>query len=229
MNTDGSHILAVDDEADILEVIRYNLMKAGHRVTCAETGQAALNAALADPPGLIVLDRMLPDLDGVTVCQRLKADPRTRDIPVLMLTAKGTDPDVVGGLTAGADDYVVKPFSPPVLAARVAALLRRAQPEAPEGTPISVHGVEIDPGRHRVAIDGAELRLTPSEFRILQLLAGRPGWVFSRMHIMDRVKGEGTVVTERSIDVQVAGLRKKMGDAGPLIETVRGMGYRFKG
>jgi len=149
----------------------------------------------------------------------------------MMVTAKGTDPEVVTGLTAVADDYLVKPFSPQILVARVAALLRRQLTDgaAPtEGKIIQLHGVCIDPGRHRITINGEEIYLTPSEFRILQFLAEHPGWVFSRIQIMDRVKGDDTVVTERSIDVQVAGLRKKMGAAGGLVETVRGMGYRFK-
>ncbi len=228
-----AHILIVDDEADILELIRYNLARAGHRVTGVQSGAAALAVARADHPDLVVLDWMLPDMDGIAICKQLRDDATLADVPIMMVTAKGADPDVITGLTAGADDYVSKPFTPQVLVARAAALLRRRGNGAAgteEDEPVlRLERITIDPGRHRVTVDEREVHLTPSEFRILQMLAGRPGWVFSRTHIMDRIKGDGTVVTERSIDVQVAGLRKKLGDAGKLVETVRGMGYRFKG
>jgi two-component system phosphate regulon response regulator PhoB len=224
----AKHILVVEDEEDILELIRYNLSKAGFRVTGVQTGAEALHKAKSDLPAAVVLDLMLPDMDGIAICKALRDDDTTASVPVIMVTAKGSDPEVVSGLTAGADDYLTKPFSPSVLVARVEALLRRTGDDADADDTLSIHGLHMDLGRHRVTVDGDELHLTPTEFRILHLLASRSGWVFSRGQIMDRVKGDGTVVTERSVDVQVAGLRKKLGASGALVETVRGMGYRFK-
>jgi two-component system alkaline phosphatase synthesis response regulator PhoP len=224
-----TRILVVEDERDILELIRYNLEKAGHAVTTAVSGEAGLALAREAPPDLVVLDLMLPGMDGLSVCRTLKRDARTREVPVIMVTARGTEADVVSGLNIGADDYVVKPFSPAVLVARVAALLRRAAaPEPVEGRPLEVHGVTIHPGRHRVEADGTTVSLTATEFRILHFLARRPGWVFTRHQIVDGVMGEGHPVTERSVDVQIAALRKKLGPRGDLIETVRGVGYRVR-
>jgi two-component system alkaline phosphatase synthesis response regulator PhoP len=224
-----TRILVVEDERDILELIRYNLEKAGHGVTPAATGEAGLALAREAPPDLVVLDLMLPGMDGLSVCRALKRDARTRDVPVVMVTARGTEADVVSGLNLGADDYIVKPFSPAVLVARVAALLRRtAVPEPAEDRPLTVHGVTIHPGRHRVEAEGQTVALTATEFRILHFLARRPGWVFTRHQIVDGVMGAGHPVTERSVDVQIAALRKKLGPSGDLIETVRGVGYRVR-
>jgi two-component system alkaline phosphatase synthesis response regulator PhoP len=222
-------ILVVEDEPDILDLIRYNLEKAGYGVVPAATGEAGLTLAREAPPALIVLDLMLPGMDGLSVCRALKREPRTAKVPVMMVTARGTEADVVAGLNLGADDYIVKPFSPAVLVARVAALLRRAAaPEpAPEAT-LTVHGVTIHPGRHRVEAGGEAIPLTATEFRILHFLARRPGWVYTRLQIVDAVMGEGHPVTERSVDVQIAALRKKLGASGDLIETVRGVGYRVR-
>ena len=224
-----TRILVVDDEADILELIRYNLERAGHRVTGVSSGETALMAAAAAPPDLVVLDLMLPGVDGLTVCRRLKEATATREVPIIMVTARDTEADIVTGLSLGADDYVVKPFAPAVLVARVAALLRR-KGAAPvdEAAQITLHGIAIDPGRHQVTADGNTVPLTATEFRILHYLARRPGWVFTRGQIVDGVMGEGHPVTERSVDVQIAAIRKKLGNAGVVIETVRGVGYRVR-
>jgi two-component system phosphate regulon response regulator PhoB len=223
-------ILVVDDEEDLLELVRYNLSRDGYRVTCVGTGEDALKAARRQPPDLIVLDLMLPAVDGLEVCRRLKADSKTRDVPIIMLTAKSEESDMVAGLERGADDYIAKPFSPRVLSARVKALLRRkeAQRQAELETTIDVHELSIHPGRHEVTLAGTPVELTYTEFALLQFLAKRPGWAYTRTQIVDAVKGEDYPVTERSVDVQVAGLRKKLGDFGSYIETVRGVGYRFR-
>jgi two-component system phosphate regulon response regulator PhoB len=222
-------ILVVDDEADILELVRYNLGKEGFQVVLAASGEEALKSARSQPPDLVVLDLMLPGVSGMDVARLLKQDPKTAKIPVLMLTAKGEEADVVAGLEIGADDYVTKPFSPKVLVARVRAVLRRnSQEEASETAALRIHQLSIHPGRHEVALDGARLELTSTEFRLLHFLARRPGWVFTRSQIVDAVRGEDYPVTERAVDVQVAGLRKKLGDFQDYIETVRGVGYRFK-
>ncbi len=223
-------VLVVDDEQDLLELVSYNLNKEGYRVTGVMSGEEALAAAKRDLPDLIVLDLLLPTVDGLEVCRRLKADPRTQHIPVLMLTAKSEEADVVTGLELGAEDYVTKPFSPRVLVARVKAVLRRRSKDpADDEAAVSVHDLVIHPGWHEVLIAGQPLDLTFTEFRLLHFLARKPGWAFTRGQIVDAVKGEDYPVTERSVDVQVAGLRKKLGSRGDYIETVRGIGYRFKG
>jgi two-component system phosphate regulon response regulator PhoB len=226
----GPSVLVVDDEEDLLELVRYNLTREGYRVTCVATGEEALKAARKQPPDLIVLDLMLPAVDGLEVCRRLKSESKTRDIPIIMLTAKSEESDMVAGLERGADDYIAKPFSPRVLSARVKALLRRRenQVRAELETTIDVHELSIHPGRHEVMLAGQPLDLTYTEFALLQFLAKRPGWAYTRTQIVDAVKGEDYPVTERSVDVQVAGLRKKLGDFGSYIETVRGVGYRFR-
>lgn len=223
-------ILVVDDEEDLLELVRFNLARDGYDVLGVISGEEALKAVRRDPPDLIVLDLMLPGLDGLEVCRRLKADPRTRDIPIVMLTAKSEERDVVSGLERGADDYITKPFSPRVLSARVKALLRRLESErtADLESTLEVHDLVIHPGRHEVHLAGQVVDLTYTEFALLHFLAKKPGWAFTRTQIVDAVKGEDYPVTERSVDVQVAGLRKKLGDHASYIETVRGVGYRFR-
>jgi len=223
-------ILVVDDEEDLLELVRYTLSKEGHTISCAGTGEDALKQARKQPPDLIVLDLMLPGIDGMEVCRRLKGDSKTRDIPIIMLTAKSEETDVISGLDRGADDYITKPFSPRVLAARVKSLLRRKEAEIRSQleTTIEVRELVIHPGRHEVKIEGEPVELTYTEFALLQFLAKRPGWAYTRTQIVDAVKGEDYPVTERSVDVQVAGLRKKLGAFGCNIETVRGVGYRFR-
>jgi two-component system alkaline phosphatase synthesis response regulator PhoP len=222
-------VLVVDDEEDILELVRYNLAKEGHRVRCVATGEEALEAARADVPDLVILDLMLPGLDGLEVCRALKRDPETAHIPILMLTAKGEEADVVAGLEMGADDYVTKPFSPRVLLARVKAVLRRSTARTPEdNATLHVRDIVINPQRHEVLARGKPVELTYCEFRLLHYLARRPGWVFTRQQIIDHVRGDNYPVTDRSVDVQVVGLRRKLGPCGDCIETVRGVGYRFK-
>ena len=223
-------ILVVDDEEDILELVKYNLSKEGYSVTTVTTGEKAIRIARQDSPDLVVLDLMLPGVDGLEVCKYLKNDPSTNRIPILMLTAKEEESDIVIGLELGADDYVTKPFSPKVLTARIKALLRRKKNISPveDSDIIRYPGMEIDPERHEVMIDGRGTSLTATEFRILHFLARKPGWVFSRAQIVDAVRGENYPVTDRSVDVHIVSLRKKMGRQGKRIQTVRGVGYRFK-
>lgn len=222
-------ILVVDDEEDILELLDYNLAKEGFRVVRAASGEKALGLAKTERPDLVVLDLMLPGLDGLEVCKHLRADRSTADIPIVMLTAKGEEADIVLGLELGADDYVTKPFSPRVLTARVRSVLRRRSRAAVDGdAAIKIGAIEIDTGRHEVLVDGKPVRLTFTEYEILSFLARRPGWVFTRYQIVEAVRGEEYAVTDRSVDVQIVGLRKKLGTHGSHIETVRGVGYRFK-
>jgi len=223
------HILVVDDEEDILELVRYNLAREGFRVTCSVSGEDALKKAGAESFDLIVLDLMLPGVNGLEVARQLKKNTRNQQMPVIMLTAKGEEADVVAGLEIGADDYVTKPFSPRVLTARIRAVLRRrAAVEAEDAPVLDVHGLVIHPGRRTVSVYGEPVELTFTEFQVLYFLARRPGWVFTRSQIVDAVRGDDYPVTDRSVDVQIVGLRKKLGSCGGFIETVRGVGYRFK-
>lgn len=222
-------ILAVDDEEDILELVRFNLAREGYSIICTTSGEEALKIAQEEHPALIVLDLMLPGIDGLDVAKALKSGPKTRDIPVIMLTAKGEEADIVTGLELGADDYVTKPFSPRILVARVRAVLRRGVSEVPEDESVlKVHNLLIHPGRREVLVNDEQVKLTFTEFGILNYLARRPGWVFTRSQIVDAVRGDDYPVTDRSVDVQIVGLRKKLGPAGKYIETVRGVGYRFR-
>jgi two-component system, OmpR family, alkaline phosphatase synthesis response regulator PhoP len=222
-------ILVVDDEEDLLELVNYNLSKDGYRVSCVGTGEEALAEARKSLPELIVLDLLLPTVDGLEVCRLLKGDSKTQHIPIIMLTAKSEEADIVSGLELGADDYLTKPFSPRVLLARIKALLRRKPKDSDdESASIRIRELLIHPGRHEVLIDGQAVDLTYTEFKLLHFLARKPGWAFTRTQIVDAVKGEDYPVTERSVDVQVVGLRKKLGDCGAYIETVRGVGYRFR-
>ena len=222
-------VLVVDDEEDILELVRYNLAREGYQVSGAASGESALKKAESEKFDLVVLDLMLPGIDGLEVARQLKKHSTTRDVPIIMLTAKGEEADIVAGLELGADDYVTKPFSPRVLIARVRTVLRRKS-EEPEsgGQIIQVHNLEIHPGRRQVSIGAAPVDLTFTEFQVLCVLARRPGWVFTRSQIVDAVRGSDYPVTDRSVDVQIVGLRKKLGECGKYIETVRGVGYRFK-
>jgi len=221
-------ILAVDDEEDLLELLRYNLVREGYQVVCSDSGEDALNRAVSSEFDIILLDLMLPGIDGLEVAKKLKKDPRTSQIPIIMLTAKGEEADVIKGLELGADDYITKPFSPKVLGARIKAVLRRRDKGRTEGEyVVKVHELVIDSGRRQVMADGKSFDLTYTEFQVLQFLAGYPGWVFTRGQIVDAVRGEGYAVTDRSVDVQIVGLRKKLGRYGKYIETVRGVGYRF--
>ena len=224
-------VLVVDDEEDILELIQYNLEKDGYAVRTVKTGEECLSIVEKLGPDIVILDLMLPGLDGLEVCKRLKQAVPTRSIPVLMLTAKSEDSDIVSGLELGADDYITKPFSPKVLIARVRAVLRRASEqgsEKPKETKIRIHDIVIDVSRHEVVSGGEPIVLSATEFGILEFLARNPGWVFSRNKIIDTVKGKDYPVTERSVDVQILGLRKKLGSQGRYIQTVRGVGYRLQ-
>jgi two-component system phosphate regulon response regulator PhoB len=222
-------VLIVDDEPDILELLRFNLSREGYQVSSAASGEEALGIAQSEIPDLIVLDLMLPGVDGLEVTKILKNNSGTRDIPIVMLTAKGEEADIVTGLELGADDYITKPFSTRILIARVKAVLRRKVKEYPEeDAAIRIHDLSIHPGRHEVIVSGKTVQLTFTEFEILHFLAKRPGWVFTRNQIVDAVRGDDYFVTDRSVDVQIVGLRKKLGTAGSYIETVRGVGYRFK-
>jgi two-component system, OmpR family, alkaline phosphatase synthesis response regulator PhoP len=222
-------ILVVDDEDDILELVRFHLARDGYAVTLATSGEEALKKARRDRFDVFVLDLMLPGMDGLELTKTLKEDPRTGSVPIIMLTARGEDADIVTGLELGADDYVTKPFSPRVLSARVKSVLRRrSRTSMPGNDVIKVCDLEIDPGRRLVMAAGEPLYLTFTEFQLLAALARRPGWVFTRTQIVDAVRGSDYAVTDRSVDVQVAGLRKKLGPRGAYIETVRGVGYRFR-
>lgn len=224
-------ILVIEDEEDILALVHFNLVRAGFRVECAMNGEEGFQKARDLQPDLVVLDLMLPGMDGLEVCRRLRKSPDTKSCPVIMLTAKGEEADIVQGLELGADDYLPKPFSPQVLLARVRAILRRnarVEGASEQEEPIGVFDLFIHPGRNRVTVAGEPVELTFTEFRILLLLASRPGWVFSRSQIVDAIHGDGYAVTDRAVDVQIVGLRKKLGDCGQYIETVRGVGYRFK-
>ncbi len=221
-------ILVVDDEQDILELLRYNLTAQGYDVLTAETGEKALETARKKNPSLIVLDLMLPGIDGLEVCKTLKSNHKCAHIPIVMLTAKGEESDIVVGLELGADDYVTKPFSPKVLTARIRRLLKKSAHQAGEdGQIIHIHELSLDTIRHEVTVSGKTLELTLTEFKILQTLMKRPGMVFTRYQIVDSIHGGDYPVTDRAVDVQIVSLRKKLGKHGKYIETVRGVGYRF--
>ncbi|GAB4300733.1 MAG: response regulator transcription factor [Myxococcota bacterium] len=222
-------ILVVDDEEDILELLGRNLAKEGYVVFTALSGEDALAQASREKPDLILLDLMLPGIDGLEVCRKLKSAETTSLIPVIIVSAKGEDSDIVAGLELGADDYVTKPFSPRVLIARIRTLLRRKRTKvAAEAKSLKIHDIEINAARHEVRVSGKALELTATELKILHHLALHPGWVFTRNQIISAIKGEDYPVTDRSIDVQIVGLRKKLGGAGKYIETIHGVGYRFK-
>ena len=222
-------ILVIEDEDDILEVIDYNLRREGYNVIRSRDGVDGLKRAQAISPDLVLLDLMLPELDGIEVCQHLRADNRTSSIPIIMVTAKGEESDIVLGLGVGADDYVIKPFSPRELIARLKAVLRRVpnQENKQIGSSILRQGVSIDPEKHRVIISGDDIPFTATEFKMLHYLASNPGRVFTRDKLLSKVMGENAVVVDRTIDVHVKTIRKKLGPFRDLIETVRGVGYRF--
>jgi two-component system phosphate regulon response regulator PhoB len=226
-------VLVVDDERDILELVKYNLDKEGFQVTVVATGEDALAAARTKMPDIVILDLMLPGVDGLEVCRRLKTDAKTRAIPIVMLTAKGDEADVVTGLELGASDYVTKPFSPRVLTARIRAVLRRGDEADDDEATIRIKDLTIHPGRHQVLVKDKPVELTATEFRILHFLAKRPGWVFTRQQIVDAAQGDDAFVsdryvTDRSVDVHIVSLRRKLGARGTSIETVRGVGYRLQ-
>ncbi len=223
-------ILVVEDNPDILELVAYNLEAQGYEVTRAMTGENGLSQATRVSPDLVVLDVMLPGINGLDVCRKLKQNEATRALPVILLTAKSEDADIISGLELGADDYITKPFSPKVLIARVRAVLRRvSEDKVPDANLIlQVHGITMDTVRHEVTVEGEEVAVSATEFAILKHFMTSPGWVFSRNQIIDAVRGGNYPVTERSVDVQILGLRKKLGPQGLHIETVRGVGYRLR-
>jgi two-component system phosphate regulon response regulator PhoB len=222
-------ILVVDDEEDILELVRYNLSREGYGVLGAASSEEAHGILAAGNTDLLILDLMLPGMDGLELTRRLKGEPAHADLPIIMLSARGEEADIVAGLELGADDYITKPFSPRVLIARVRSVLRRRRhPTEDTGDVLQIHDLVIHPGRRSVTMSGAPLDLTFTEFQVLAFLARRPGWVFTRTQIVDAVRGGDYPVTDRSVDVQIVGLRRKLGAAGRYIETVRGVGYRFK-
>jgi two-component system phosphate regulon response regulator PhoB len=225
----GERILVVDDEPDIVALVAYHLAKSGYRVVTAASGTEALNAVGREQPALIVLDLMLPGLSGFDVLERLRADPTTRDVAVLMLTARKEEPDRIRGLLLGADDYLTKPFSPAELVLRVGAILRRMSAAPTQaGDVLQAGPLRIDRSAHRVSVAGADVELTATEFKLLLTLAERRGRVQARSHLLETVWDAASDIQTRTVDMHVQRLRTKLGPAGPLIETVRGFGYRMK-
>ena len=224
---DKKHILIVDDEQDIRNLLKFNLDNENYKTILVEDGETAISAARKSNPDLIILDLMLPGIQGLDVCRILKNSDDTSNIPILMLTAKGEEVDIVKGLELGADDYVVKPFSVKVLLARVNNILKR-KPKPEKDNVLEFDNLIIHPGKHEVNIEGGEkVDLTFSEFKILFVLASHPNWVYTRNQLIDEIRGEDYPVTDRSIDFQIVGLRKKLKKASKYVQTVRGIGYRF--
>ncbi len=222
-------ILVIEDERDIIEIIEYNFAREGFTVLSATNGEKGLEIARAKRPSVVVLDLMLPGLDGIEVAKRLRQDPATREIAIVMLTEKSEESDVILGLGVGADDYVTKPFKMKELLARVKAVLRRGplHDEGPTGKRLELDGLVIDKAKYQVSVGGKEIPLTLTEFKILALLAGAPGRVYTRELLLQKIQGE-TFVDERNIDVHIRSIRKKLGEENEYIVTVRGVGYRFK-
>ena len=235
------HALIIEDDRAIAKLIDFNLSGAGFEPRRVTSGEEGLHSVVREPTELIVLDLALPGIDGLTVCRRLKDDAQTRAIPILIVSARGEEEDVIAGLEIGADDYVTKPFSPRVLVARARALLRRGEPfggagdvddtaDDAGGEPAeAVAGpIRVDPQRHEATVDGRPLRLTATEFRTLRFLTERAGWVSSRSRIVTGVHGADYPVTDRSVDVIISSLRKKLGEEAWRLETVRGVGFRMR-
>jgi two-component system phosphate regulon response regulator PhoB len=225
--SERKYILVAEDERDLAELLRYNLNIGGYDAEVARDGKQALEMVAARRPDLIVLDIMMPVHDGIAVARQLRSDDSTKSIPIVMLTAKASDADQVSGLRAGADDYVTKPFSIPVLLARIEAVLRRTTEREGSSSILTLGGVDVDTERHEVRMGDETIRLTLTEFRLLATLMAAPGRVLTRQSLISRAIGPGITVTERTIDVHVAAIRKKLGDAGTMIKTVRGVGYRM--
>lgn len=221
-------ILIIEDERDLIEVLTYNLEKEGYEVASATDGRDGLQRARLSNPDLVILDLMLPVMDGFEVCRQLRSDPRTNRVRILMLTARSEDVDEIVGFNMGADDYVSKPFKIKPLIHRIKALLRRGDSAGADREQISLHGIEMDRLNHVARCDGTELVLTPTEFRLLWTFIRQPGRPFSRNELMDTSRGEDANALERTIDVHIRSLRQKLGDRAGLIETVRGIGYRFR-
>ena len=228
--TAGERVLVVDDEADIVALVAYHLARAGYRVSTAANGPDGLTAARQERPALVILDLMLPGLSGYEVLTELRGGTATKDIPVLMLTARREEPDRIRGLSLGADDYLTKPFAPQELVLRVGAILRRvgAAPRA-EGDMLKIGAIEIDRAEHRVRVNGKDVELTPTEYKLLMTLAERRGRVQGRAHLLESVWDAAPDIQTRTVDMHVQRLRAKLGEAGDVIETVRGFGYRISG
>lgn len=229
------HLLVVEDEQDLRDLLSHSLGREGFRITAVESGEEALDLITDEAPDMVLLDLMLPGINGLEVCRKLKANPATAAICVVMLTARGEEADIVTGLEMGADDYITKPFSPRILAARLKAVLRRIDSgktvngnSGPGSDPIILDDLVIDPLRHEVRLADRKVDLTAMEFKLLSLLAHRPGRVFTRQQIIQQLHGDEANVTDRSVDVQVVMLRRKLDERGSEIETVRGVGYRFR-
>lgn len=224
-----SSVLIIEDEENILELISYNLGKAGYFVDGASSAEEGLKKLQQQRPDIVLVDIMLPGMSGLDLCKLLKADPVMQQIAIIIVSARGEESDIVKGLELGADDYVTKPFSPKILLARIKSVLRRRGAQlVDEQTRLTIGVLSIDPVRFEVRVGEESVSLTVTEFRILHFLARHPGWVFTRYQIVDNVKGEDYAVTDRAVDVQIVGLRRKLGQAAGYIETVRGVGYRFK-
>lgn len=227
------HLLIIEDDEDIQRLVSFNLLKAGFHVTCADNGEEGLRHLAKQSFDCLILDLMLPGMSGHDVCRSIRKNKKQSKLPIIMLTAKGEEMDIVAGLDSGSDDYITKPFSPKVLVARINSVLRRGKKEKKSDETNGVQQLltygelSIDHGRYVVKVGPEKIHLTMTEFNILSLLANRPGWVFSRQQIIDSVRGHDYAVTPRAIDVQIFGLRKKLGKSGEMIETVRGIGYRF--
>ncbi|QDU54749.1 response regulator [Aeoliella mucimassa] len=221
-------ILIVEDDRSLADVLDYNLRQDGYETIVARDGQEGLTQARLKAPKLVVLDLMLPLVNGLEICRRLRADPATQEMLILMLTAKSEETDQVAGFSVGADDYVTKPFSVKVLLERIRALLRRRHGAAVAGDTLVSQGIMVDRQRHRVTAGEELLDLTPSEFSLLESLIRQPGRVFSRAELIDSALGGDSLVLERTIDVHIRALRKKLNGYADLIETVRGVGYRFR-
>lgn len=231
MNVSAAHnksILIIEDEPDIQEMIAFNLQQDGYHVTSSMSGEEGLQLIIRNQPDLVLLDLMLPGIDGLEVCKKVRSNTELNNVNIIMLTAKGEEADIVTGLEMGADDYMTKPFSPRILLARVKSVLRRNEENGIEDEKLIIFNLSIHPKRREVLYQGQKIELTESEFKTLYFLAKRPGWVFTRYQIVDAVHGHGHPITERAIDVMMVSLRKKMGEASKYIETVRGVGYRFK-
>jgi two-component system alkaline phosphatase synthesis response regulator PhoP len=220
-------VLVIDDEEDLIELVRYNLEKEGFSVVGAADGESGLSMATIKKPDVIVIDLMLPGIDGLEVCRSLRADSATSQIPIIMLTAKAAEPDKILGLELGADDYITKPFSPRELMARIKALLRRSSGFNRQPTILRRGDLSIDPTGHEVRCGEKAINLTATEYRLLQFLASHPGFVFSRSAIIDGALGRDVTVLERTVDVHIMSLRRKLGKCGKWIETIRGFGYKF--
>ena len=229
MDKSKPHIQIIEDEPDIADLLEFNIINAGYKSTKSKNGETGLQKAREMHPDLILLDLLLPGINGLDVCTILKSDTQTKSIPIIMLTALGQEKDIVKGLDSGADDYITKPFSVEILLARIKAVLRRnLSDKTTQEDNVSIHGITITPKTRGVLVENKKLNLTFTEFQILYLLASHPGWVFTRYQIIDKIREDNYPVTDRSVDFQIVGLRKKLGNHGKVIETVHGVGYRFQ-